>query len=281
MSTAPMRDDQILTATRVVAAGIIFILLLAVYALYLNPDATDQNFAWTIKPRMMPMMMGAGYLMGAYFFARVLTARQWHRAAAGYLPITAFTIFMAAATVLHLDRFHQGSLAAALWMIIYVITPFLVPYLWWRNQRTDSGAPEPNDIVVPRAARLAALAIGIVITLIGVVIFIWPDIAIRSWPWTLTPLTARVLAGWMMLPAVGGLYLQHESRWSAWRLLLESITVGSLFFAIAMVFAWSDWSTSNPLTYLFALVTVGVVVVVPAAYFVIESRRKRLMHARA
>ena len=88
MSTTPVRDDRILPATRVVAAGIIFILLLAVYALYINPDATDQNFAWTIKPRMMPMMMGAGYLMGAYFFARVLTARQWHRAAAGYLRLS-------------------------------------------------------------------------------------------------------------------------------------------------------------------------------------------------
>jgi len=281
MSMTLVRDDRILAATRVVAAAIIFILMLAVFALYLNPDATDQNFAWTIKPRMMPMMMGAGYLMGAYFFARVLTGRHWHRAAGGYLSITVFTIFMALATILHLDRFHQGSLAAALWMIIYAVTPFLVPYLWWRNQRTDSGDPEPGDLVVPRAARLGALAVGAAITILGVVIFISPDLAIQNWSWTLTTLTARVLAGWMMLPGIGGLYLQREPRWSAWRLLFENVTVGSLFFGIAMLVSWSDWSTANPLTLLIALLVVAAVVVVPAAYWVIESRRKRLARAAA
>src|SRR5713226_1610286 len=124
MSSTPARDDRILPATRVVAAGVIFILMLAVLALYLNPDLTDQNFAWTIRPRMMPMMMGAGYLMGAYFFARVLTGRHWHESSGGFIPITAFTIFMALATILHLEKFHQGTFTAALWMVVYAITPF-------------------------------------------------------------------------------------------------------------------------------------------------------------
>jgi peptidoglycan/LPS O-acetylase OafA/YrhL len=280
MSSTPARDDRILPATRVVAAAIIFILILAVLALYLNPDFTDQNFAWTIKPRMTPMMMGAGYLMGAYFFARVLTGRHWHESAGGFIPIAAFTVFMAIATILHLDRFHQGTLSAALWMIVYAITPFLVPFLWWRNQRTDSGAPEPNDLVVPQAARWAALAAGVLISLLGAVLFIRPDLAIQVWPWMLTPLTARVLASWMMLPGIGGLYLQRESRWSAWRLLFESATIGSLFFGIAMIFSWSDWSPSNPLTILIALMVVSVVLLVPVAVFVIESRRSRMAGAR-
>jgi peptidoglycan/LPS O-acetylase OafA/YrhL len=274
------RNDRVLPLTRIVAAAVVVILIVAVFALYLNPDQTDQNFAWTIRPRMMPMMMGAGYLMGAYFFARVLTAHRWHRVAAGFLPITVFTIFMASATILHADRFHQSQFAAALWMVIYAITPFLVPFLWWRNQRSDSGVAEQDDLAVPQAARWAALAAGVIVSLIGVVIFIRPDLAIQVWPWMLTPLTARVLAGWMMLPGMGGLYLQRESRWSAWCLLVESITVGSVFFGVAMIASWSDWSPSNPLTVLIALTVVLVVLLVPAAYFVVESRRRRMAGAR-
>src|SRR5438034_4272681 len=126
-----VRDDRVLPLTRLVALGVILILLLAVLSLYLFPDFTDQNFAWTILPRMTAMAMGAGYLMGAYFFARVLTGSRWHHFAAGYLPITAFTIGIALATILHLERFHQGQFNASLWELLYSITPFLVPCIWY------------------------------------------------------------------------------------------------------------------------------------------------------
>ena len=276
MSPVSERDDRIFLATRIVAAAVVFILVLAVLALYLNPDQTDQDFAWTIKPRMTAMMMGAGYLMGAYFFVRVLTGKYFHRAAGGFLPITAFTIFMALATFLHFDKFHPGDWHAYLWSIVYVITPLLVPFIRIWNGRTDSGAPEPNDVVVPLAWRRLALAGGSAITLLGVVFFLFPDLAIRLWPWMLTPLTARVLAGWLMLPGIGGVNLLRETRWSAWRLLFESIFVGSLFFGIAMIASWSDFSPSNPLTDLIALVVVGAVLLAPATYIVVELRRQRM-----
>src|SRR5579864_6352301 len=93
-------DDHVLLLTRLVPAFIIPVLILAVLALYLNPGQTAQNFAWTIRPRMTAMAMGAGYLMGVYFFVRVLTTSRWHRVASGFLPITAFTTAMALATVL-------------------------------------------------------------------------------------------------------------------------------------------------------------------------------------
>src|SRR5438132_10241839 len=126
----PTRDDRILLTTRIIAVGVISILALAVLALYLFPDFTDQNFAWTILPRMMAMAIGAGYLMGAFFFVRVLTSSRWHHVAAGFLPITAFTIGMGLATILHWDRFHQGDYHAILWAVTYAITPFLVPFIW-------------------------------------------------------------------------------------------------------------------------------------------------------
>jgi len=274
------RDDRVLPLTRIVAASVIAILILAVNALYLNPDQTDQNFAWTIKPRMMAMAIGAGYLMGAYFFARVLTARRWHRVAAGFLPITAFTILMAVATILHVDRFHQGQLAAALWMVTYAITPFLVPVLWWLNQRTDLRVPEADDLTMPNPVRWIAAITGIVMVVSGVLVFAQPELAIRAWPWSLTPLTARVLAGWFMLPAVGGLYLAREPRWSGWRILIETVTVFCAFFLIAAVVSWSDWSPTSPQTWGLLLAMVLVVLLGPAVYVYFEMRRRRIAVSR-
>jgi hypothetical protein len=44
-----------------------------------------------------------------------------------------------------------------------------------------------------------------------------PGFAIEAWAWKLTPLTARILAGWFALMGVGSLVLAVERRWSACR----------------------------------------------------------------
>ncbi len=276
MKSTPARDDRVLLTTRLVAAFVIIILLMAVWVLYLHPDETAQFFAWTIQPRMTPLAMGAGYAMGAYFFLRVLTEKHWHHAAAGFVPITAFTILMALATLIHLDRFNQASTPFWLWTVIYAITPILVPLVWLRNRATDPGASDPRDLTVSPLFRRAVGLIGLAFTLAGCAIFIVPDLAIRIWPWQLTPLTARVLAGWMMLPGLGGVVLSLEARWSGWRIMVESVTVGALFFFIGVARAWSDWKLANPLTILILAALVFGFVVVLLLYFGVETGRRRV-----
>src|SRR5262245_14365254 len=101
------RDDRVLPVTRWVGIGIVPFLVLAFIFLYFFPDNTQQLWAWTITPRMTPLLMGAGYLAGAYFFTQTFLVRRWHRLAAGYLPITSFAWCMGLATLLHWDRFNH------------------------------------------------------------------------------------------------------------------------------------------------------------------------------
>ena len=280
-TSASLRDDRVLPLTRIVALGVILILLLAVVVLYLLPDSTDQNFAWTVLPRMTAMAMGAGYLMGAYFFLRVLTGSRWHHFAAGYLPITAFTIGMALATILHLERFHQGQFNAILWEVVYALTPFLVPFIWYIQQRYEPGTPEPGDVEVPLRFRQIVGLAGVGALLASILIFLAPQLVMSIWPWTLTPLTARVLAGWLLLPAVGGIVLWREARWSGWRVLVETVTVASVFMLLAVLISWNDWQASNPLTWLLVLAMLGALVGMPALYFYMQSRRPRLDAAQS
>lgn len=275
-------DDRVLLSTRLVAAFVIIILALAVWVLYLYPDQTDQFFAWTIKPRMTPLAMGAGYAMGAYFFARVLTSSRWHRAALGFIPITVFTIFMLLATLLHWDRFHQGTPSFGLWVVVYVITPFLVPLIWLRNRAADPGTPEPGDLIVPSLVRRAAGIAGLAVTLFGILIFLVPDLAIRIWPWQLTPLTARVLAGWSMLPGIGGLVLSRETRWSGgWRVMVEAVTFGAVLFFIGVARAWSDWQFTNPLNGMILVILVLSLVLILFLYIRVEATRRTLSKSSA
>lgn len=273
-------DDRVLALTRVAAAGVIIILVLAVWVLYLYPETTNRNFAWTITPTLTPLAMGAGYIMGIYFFLRVLTSRHWHQVAGGYLPITAFTVFMALATILHLDRFHSGAWSFVLWSVIYAITPFLVPFLWWRNQKTDSGIAAPGDRMVPDGIRRAAAIVGGAVILAALIAFVFPGLAIAVFPWKLTPLTSRVVAGWAMLPGVGGLTLSRERRWSTWQVVLEAFMVGLVFFALALPRAWNDLTPGAPGTWILLAFVIGALAGAPIFYLLMQSGRLPLAISR-
>ncbi len=102
--------DEIFPFTKVAAVFVVLILVSGFIILYFFPDNTERLFAWTIKPRMTPLAMGAGYAAGAYFFTRTILAKRWHHVGIGILPITIFSAAMGAATFLHWDRFnHHGS----------------------------------------------------------------------------------------------------------------------------------------------------------------------------
>ena len=89
---ATTKDDRIFQSTRMIAGFVIFILLLAFTILYIFPQKTDVWFSWTIKPGLMSMLMGAGYLAGAFFFYRVFITSSWHRVQ-GKSANMAFQIF--------------------------------------------------------------------------------------------------------------------------------------------------------------------------------------------
>ena len=147
-------DDGIYPVTRAVAVIVVPFLWLAFLILFFYPDTTGERFAWAIKPHMTALYMGAGYLGGSWLFINAIFKKQWHRIQGGFLPITTFTWFMMAATFLHWDRFSHGRLGFTLWLILYIVTPFLVPAIYLYNRRTDSGAPEENDLTISSSVSL-------------------------------------------------------------------------------------------------------------------------------
>lgn len=235
-TTTAATDNAILPITRLVAAAVLPFLLAAFLILYVWPQTTAQRFAWEIASPLTAAWMGASYLSGAYFFTRVLTGRRWHLVGAGFLPIAAFTASLLLATLLHWDTFDPPHWPFRVWLALYLITPVLVPALWLVNRRRDSGAPDEADRIVPVGLRRALFAAGLLMAAGGLFLLLAPTAAAKVWPWPLTPLTARVLAGWQALLAVGMLTISRERRWSAWRVPLHTILIwlGGLLLAFAL-----------------------------------------------
>jgi hypothetical protein len=245
------RDDRVFPETRLLGAVIVPFLVVAFALLYFFPDDTRHWFAWDVQPTITPLIMGAGYIAGAYFFVRVACETRWHRIQVGFLPVTAFTVFMAIGTFNHLDRFATEHVAFWIWVGLYVVTPVLVPLTWWRNRVTDPRSPEPHEPPLPAFVRPLLLTVGGVQSVIALVLLVMPSTMIEHWPWHLTPLTAQTLGGWFALPGVTALMMGLDGRWTGIRITLESQLIGLALILLGTLRAWEDVDTSSAAAYVF------------------------------
>lgn len=272
VSTTALPDDAIRPLTRGVAAAVIPFLLAAFAILYLFPATTGRLFAWEIASPLTAALMGAGYLGGAYFFGRVLSGPRWHHVAGGFPAVAVFTVIMLVTTLLHWATFDPGHWPFWVWLALYGLTPILVTLAWARNRATDPRRPEAGETLLPPAAGVVATAAGVVLLAAAAGIFARPAAAAEVWPWPLTPLTARVVAGWLALLGVGALALRGERRWSAWRVPLQSVLLWQALLALAFLWRRDDFGPGGPLNW-FTLFTVGGLLVAAAFYLTLERRR--------
>jgi hypothetical protein len=262
-------DDRLLPATRWTGWAIVAVLVPAFIVLWCFPGRTADLWAWTFKPEMTAIFMGSGYGAGGYFFARAMLSGRWAPAWAGVLAAAVFALLQLVGTVIHYDRFNHGhapvvaALAFFLWLGLYVVAPPLVAALWLRNDRAAGRRVQPGEALVPPAARWVARAVGASACAAAAVFFVSPSTAIDAWPWTVTPLTARVLSSFVAQVGVGALLLSLDPRWRAWRLLLQTFLVAIVLLLIGAIRAWGDFDSGDPVTWLFlaGLVVPGLAVV--------------------
>ncbi len=246
------RSDSVYPLTRWVAGLIIPFLVAAFIILYFLPYNTATLFAWEIKPPMTAMMLGSAYAGGIYYFTGVIFTRQWHRIKVGFIPVTVFASVLNVATILHWDRFNHGTLPFFAWVSLYFTTPFIVFGLWLWNRGQDTNSPDKNEVIVHPLVRLVIGFVGVTTLAIAIFLFLNPKLMIQLWPWTLTPLTSRVMAAMFSLPGMVGLGMALESRWSSAQIILRSQGFSIFLILIAAFRDRADFNWSTPGSWLFA-----------------------------
>ena len=98
-----------------------------------------------------------------------------------------------------------------------------------------------------------------------------PARAISLWPWTLTPLTARVMAAILAL-GIAGVGAFAERRWSCVRVMLQVEAIMLALIAGAVVRGWSELHTGRVLTWLFGA---GLLLVLAGSGAVAARRARR------
>ena len=274
---APRRDDRLLAPTRWVAAGVIPVLVAAFVILYGFPERTDRLWGWMICPEMSGLVMGGGYLSGAYLFTRVTRAREWHRVSAGFLATTVFSSILLVTTVLHWSRFNHDHVSFWAWLLLYGTTPVLLPVLWARNQRHDPGTPSAPDTVVPRPLRIAVGLGGAVQLGFAALMFGWPHVADDVWPWPLEVATSRSLSAFVAFPAVTWLLFLFDDRWSSFRITQQTATLGLVLVGLGAVREAGElrdgWQTPA-----YAVALVAAIALNVALHVALDRRAARPSH---
>jgi hypothetical protein len=187
-----MRNALIVSAAILAALGL---------DLTLFPTSTEKYFSWPIAPALTAGTLGAFYL--AAFVILVLTlgaGRTWARARVVLAGGIAFSALAFLATFLHMDKFNFDSpytsavVMTWVWTIAYgILTPVLL--LGLIPERKLPGG-DPVTGLTPSWLRQALLAVGGLLTVTGVLLYLIPEGVAKVWPWDLTALTGQVLGAW-------------------------------------------------------------------------------------
>ncbi|MEA2702870.1 MAG: hypothetical protein QOD63_815 [Actinomycetota bacterium] len=271
-----MRDDHVLAPTRWVSAAVVPVLVAAFVILYVFPSRTERLWGWTIHPEMSALIMGAGYVSGAYFFVRAATVREWHRVGVGFVATTVFASMLMVTTLLHWDRFNHDHVSFWAWILLYFSTPFLLPWLWATNRRTDPGGVSAGDVTVPRPLRVAIGTVGAAVLAFAAVMFVKPSVVIDIWPWTLTPPTARSVSAFLAFPAVTWLLFLFDDRWSSFRITQQTAGLGMFLIGLGAIRARDEFAGGADVAfYVGALaVALGFVVILQVA---MDRRARRVV----
>ena len=259
-TTAGMRTVFVVGSILVTAAG---------FQLFVLTDRTDRIFAWTIDNQVTAAFLGAFYFVALVLAG--LSARElvWVRARVGVLGVFVFITLTFVLTLLHLGLFHfdaSGTVAkgaAYLWFSVYMLAPVGVAVAWAYQLRTPGQDP-PREHLLPSWYRVSLGLHAVVTLLVGIWLFVAaPAGKTAVWPWTLTPLTARAIAAWLIGLGLVLADAVYENAWERIRGALAAyVALGVLEFVALARYPHApglDWGAPKAWVYMAFLATVVLI----------------------
>ena len=226
-------------------------------ALLYGPSAnTETWFAWDIEPPLTAAFLGGSFWATSVVSATAVRHNQWEKVRLVIPAFGVLLLFTLCATLIHLDRFDFRSFFGWTWLAAYVLLPaFLAPIL---AEQRRLAPPATAGQAFPFAMALALSLLGTAMLAEGVGLFVDPQAAGRLWPWTLTPLTARAVAAWLIALGVAAVHASWERDWGAlWPVAVTYTTFGVLqLLALARWGDAVDWGDVAAWIYVGAVLTI-------------------------
>lgn len=247
--------------------------------LFVLTDHTETLFAWTIKNPITACFLGAFYFTALVLAGLSGREAVWARARVGVFGVVVFVTLTFVLTLLHLALFHfhapetPARGAAYLWFGVYLIAPIGAIAAWAFQLGDRTPDAEREHLLPPWFRAVVGIHAAVALGVGGYLFVAAPAGDSAVWPWTLTPLTARAIAAWV----IGlGLVLASAAWENAWErirnALIAYLALGVLEFVALLRYPHApglDWGAPKTVVYVALLATVVLV----GAYGWIASRR--------
>src|SRR5580700_5676149 len=143
-----------------------------------------------------------------------------------------------------------------------ITTPFIVFLVFLANRKHDAPATAADLLLSIGVSRIIAVVGGLSLL---------PNQAVAIWPWTLTPLTSRVLGAIFCL-GIAGLGALFDRRWSSARVLLQVAALMLALIVVAGARATGEFDPANAMTWLISSGSVAVLAVMVVLYVRMDAR---------
>ena len=202
-------------------------LLVAVLGLFF-PEYLASIFTWMVLPPLHARFVGAIYLFGAVFMAGCLAAKTQAEVRGAVQMIGIWTGMLFIISLLNLQAFDLKLLPVQIWFASYIIYPLISIWMTWRDSKPTG---ELTGAFLPAWAKNFLLIQGIIILLLGALLFLIPNFMSTVWPWKVTPTLAQMYAGPLLSYGLGSFLFSRQNTW----LGIRSIVPGMFAFTAATV----------------------------------------------
>lgn len=186
--------------------------VVTVVLMYLVPSFAVDTFAWPVPVRASAVFLAASFLFRGAFFLLIFLGAPWRRLRYFTWGNVAFAAVLLLSTFVHADKFRFDLFTGWLWLFLYLEEPIWMVFLISRSARQ---APDVSARSVPVLTAFKVFLFAQSLILIGVSGFLLfaPETFDPQWPWKLTPLTGRVIAGWPLSFGVWSIVLANMDNW--------------------------------------------------------------------
>lgn len=239
--------------------GLVQVLLASTFVIWLLffPDR-GVNFAWPVVPPLTAMFIGASFLVRAFIGLHLLIQKDWYRLRWQVWGNLGFLAVIFVATFWHIDEMNWSSnlLVAHIWVLAYAIEPLLLFLL--EPREPEANAPWPTELLegqIHRYLKRLSATIFVVLIILAALFFINPEFANTRWPWPLDPFDARIMAAFMVLPALFALKVYFVDDWAEAKLAVLGIIIQGAVLSVLWLFTFSQMLEKNRGVYGITIIT--------------------------
>jgi len=234
------------------------------------PALIDHFLPFKVPP-LHARFIGAMYAAGAVMMLLAATSRAWLAVRVATIILTIWTGVLGIVSLLHVGVFDWSWRPTWFWWFAYIWFPIGAAFIAW-NQRHEAGhAEEPplspllRGFLAVQGAVAVALAFGLLLA---------PQIMLRLWPWSITPLLTQIYSAPFLAYGVGSLYAARQHGWSEVRIPAIATLVLALVAVVTSSMHSGLFSAANPSTWVW-FCGLGLAAVGLAAFVAVPRLRSR------